>query len=211
MQVFLPVSDVDGSLRILDKRRLGKQRVEAKQLIDTILDRPMASGKPRKGWRNHPAAVMFRRYLPALVYYYNRSLIIFEEAGGKNDKLQPETYCDIPELRPADEPWWWGDPQVHSSHRSRLLFKGGLDLLAARICTFTGDRGPNHWLKSHGLPPLNEFRHHDVEYAESLLARYNAPPSVGQNHYRQFGWTESDDVEYFWPGETANDGIRQVR
>lgn len=211
MQTFIPYPDVIESLRVLDKRRLGKQRVEAKQLIDTILDRPMPNGKQRHGWRNHPAAVMWRNYLPALIYYYNSSLVVFEERGGKNDKLQPEDHIVIDELRQADLPWWWGNEQVHSSHRSRLLFKGQLDVVSDRIRLFTRGRGVNAWLKSKYSPPINEFRHEDLEYINDILDGFEAPKSRLTNHYTQFDWMESDDTEYFWPGETIDDGIHQVR
>jgi len=53
MQTFLPYADFKRSAQVLDYRRLGKQRVETWQLIRAI------NGETR-GWRNHPAAVMWR-------------------------------------------------------------------------------------------------------------------------------------------------------
>ena len=49
MQTFLPYSSFTQSAQALDYRRLGKQRVEAKQLI-------LALTQPKYGWKNHPAA-----------------------------------------------------------------------------------------------------------------------------------------------------------
>ena len=69
MQTFLPVSDFAASARILDDARLGKQRVEAYQIIRTL-------DGVTKGWRNHPAVRMWRGYEPALIEY---SLVICAE------------------------------------------------------------------------------------------------------------------------------------
>jgi hypothetical protein len=48
MQTFLPVANFKESAKILDYRRLGKQRVEARQILNAL------QGKS-KGWANHPA------------------------------------------------------------------------------------------------------------------------------------------------------------
>ena len=49
MQTFLPYANFEDSAKVLDWRRLGKQRVEADQILNII------SGKTEKlGWRNHP-------------------------------------------------------------------------------------------------------------------------------------------------------------
>ena len=206
MQVFLPYADTVNSLYALDDARLRKQRVEARQLIDTILDRPTASGKPRKGWYNHPAAVMFRQYVPYLVTYYNLSLIVYEERGGKNIKLQPEPITDEVEI-----PHWFGDSVIHASHRSRLLFKGKVDVLAERIRLFTGKRAANAWLAKNKFPPLNMFRQGEYEAVSSLLDEMNAPVANVKNHYASFGWTEPDNIEYAWPGETPAEPTRTIR
>lgn len=209
MQTFIPYPDIHRSLMCLDMRRLGKQRSEAKQLIDTIMGRPMASGKPRTGWINHPAAVMWRGYLPALIYYYNTSLAVFAKRGGKNNKLQPEHYIQLDKLCSADMPWWWSDELVHRSHQSRLLFKGQLDVLSKRIKLFSGQRSVNNWLKTKFCPPINEFRHDDLDYVTLIMDNNNIPNFP--NYYEQFDWNVSDDIEYYWPAETAGGGIHQVR
>ena len=209
MQVFVPSTSMVKSLEILDKRRLAKQRVEAKQLIDTILDRPMSNGKSRKGWRNHPAAVMFRQHLPVLIFYYNASLVVHAERGGNNIKLQPEPELD--NLESLEMPWWWGNEEIHASHRGRLKFKGKLDVLADRIKRFTSERGANNWLARRGLPTLNECRQPEWERATTVLDRLGAAPSPLTNYYDQFGWTEDDTLEYTWPGETESDGTRVIR
>src|SRR4051795_3786947 len=53
MQTFLPYADFERTARSLDQRRLGKQRVEAMQLLNALT-------VPGHGWRHHPAAHMWR-------------------------------------------------------------------------------------------------------------------------------------------------------
>lgn len=53
MQTFLPYSSFKDSARVLDRQRLGKQRVENMQIITALLD-------PDYGWQNHPAVNMWR-------------------------------------------------------------------------------------------------------------------------------------------------------
>ena len=66
MQTFLPYSSFNKSLKVLDWRRLGKQRVEAMQILNVLLERTET-----KGWRNHPITRMSEGYEPALQLYHN--------------------------------------------------------------------------------------------------------------------------------------------
>ena len=54
MQTFLPYRDFKQSFRVLDYRRLGKQRVEAHQVLNVLLGRTTTGG-----WRNHPITRMW--------------------------------------------------------------------------------------------------------------------------------------------------------
>ncbi len=62
MQTFLPYADFGSSARVLDPKRLGKQRVEAIQVLRALT-------VPGYGWRHHPAAAMWAGYEEALVTY----------------------------------------------------------------------------------------------------------------------------------------------
>src|SRR5690606_9247301 len=62
LQTFLPFPDFAECARVLDPRRLGKQRVEALQIVRAIT-------VPGHGWRNHPAVLMWREHLEALGCY----------------------------------------------------------------------------------------------------------------------------------------------
>ena len=117
MQTFLPYPDFKESFRALDNKRLGKQRVEAYQIINAILGRPRKDGRPYKGWLNHPCSVMWREHVPALQLYYNECLEVWMERGFKNTMLKEEYVGDIV------LPDWIGFEMFHSSHRANLLRK----------------------------------------------------------------------------------------
>jgi len=117
MQTFLPYPDFRESLESLDNKRLGKQRVEAYQIISAITGRTRKDGKPYKGWVNHPCSVMWRDYVNALKLYYNDCIDVWKERGFKNtmeyELIEGEFVL----------PNWLGNEKFHSSHRANLLRK----------------------------------------------------------------------------------------
>lgn len=113
MQTFLPYSDFEKSVKVLDYRRLGKQRVESFQVLNILLGRTES-----KGWVNHPVTKMWRGYEEALKLYQNITITEWIERG-YNNNMSFETVN-------ADKlmfPFWLGDERVHRSHRSNLLRK----------------------------------------------------------------------------------------
>ena len=118
MQIFLPYDDFRKSLKVLDNKRLGKQRVETYQIISAITRRPKLDGTPYKGWLNHPCTVMWKNYLPALQQYLNLSIIEWISRGFNNTmKLEQIEYDKIV------QPDFIGNERFHSSHRANLLKK----------------------------------------------------------------------------------------
>jgi hypothetical protein len=114
MQTFVPHPDFQESARVLDRQRLGKQRVEVLQLLKAI------SGESR-GWTNHPAAHMWSSNVEALVAY---GVAICEEwiARGYKDTCK-EKILAYSNGNSVQMPDWWGNKSVHASHRSNLLRK----------------------------------------------------------------------------------------
>jgi hypothetical protein len=108
MQTFAPLPSFEDSARVLDYRRLGKQRIEARQIINTILH--------GGGWENHPAVHMWSRNVNALMRYHDVCVQEWIMRGYRNtmDMFGPAVYT-MPE--------WWGDPVFHATHRAALLFK----------------------------------------------------------------------------------------
>ena len=62
VQTFLPYPDFAASAMALDRRRLGKQRVEALQILRALT-------RERYGWKHHPAVRMWAGYEEALACY----------------------------------------------------------------------------------------------------------------------------------------------
>ncbi|MCU1416040.1 MAG: hypothetical protein JWP32_214 [Schumannella sp.] len=120
MQTFLPYPGFAESAAALDGPRLGKQRVETLQLLraNTIAD---------YGWRHHPAAKMWRGYLPALVSY-GLAMTDAWIARGHADTVRPQLVAFAPEVdglaqAEIEMPPWVGDEQFHLAHRSNLIRK----------------------------------------------------------------------------------------
>jgi len=113
VQTFLPYPDFRASLECLDYRRLGKQRVEARTILNILEGRTAG-----RGWRNHPAVLMWRGYESALRLYLNLSIAEWTGRGFRNQML-PEP-VDPTSVIP---PWWLGREEFHASHRSALLRK----------------------------------------------------------------------------------------
>lgn len=129
MQTFLPYPDFKQSACCLDMKRLCKQRVEALQILNTLID----GGR----WKNHPAVLMWAGYEEALASYMTACIDEWVRRGYNNNMIRAN--CGRVKL-----PSWFGSEAFHASHRSNLLRKNP------------------EW-------------------------------------YKQFGWTESNDLNYVWP------------
>ena len=117
MQTFLPYPDFAASARVLDRQRLGKQRMEAFQLLEVL------RGVPGKtGWRNHPAALMWKGHENSLVQY---GLAICDEwiGRGYKDTMRPRIAALQDPGTRTRKPRWFGDPSFHAAHRGNLLRK----------------------------------------------------------------------------------------
>jgi hypothetical protein len=109
MQTFLPLADLKASAEVLDYRRLGRQRGEARQLIETILGHST-------GWANHPAAHMWQDHVPALMAYHDFCIREWVRRGYVNNM---PTF----DVKAYTLPPWFGDDAFHGRHRSNLLRK----------------------------------------------------------------------------------------
>jgi hypothetical protein len=122
VQTFLPHSDFARSARDLDRRRLGKQRVETLQVL-------RAATIPGYGWYRHPATAMWEHHVPALVAYGRAVVDEWRARGGADStgwqirEFAPGAWDAWPDDGVADPPPWLGDPALHRSHRSNLLRK----------------------------------------------------------------------------------------
>jgi len=139
MQTFLPFSDFAESAKVLDYKRLGKQRVETMQIMQTLAG-------ISEGWKNHPAVRMWRGYEETLLEYQFHIIHEWISRGYKDNVCwsKTESAYELIGERRAAVPDWLGRADLHASHRSNLLRK-------------------------------------NIDW------------------YGQFGWTDSDTLEYVWP------------
>lgn len=122
MQTFLPYASFRRTARVLDSRRLGKQRVEALQILRALEIEDY-------GWKSHPVVRMWRGYTEALVTY-GATMVAEWSARGFGDTC----LCQMVEFAPRARsqralaeagalPSWLGDRALHRSHRSVLVQK----------------------------------------------------------------------------------------
>jgi len=120
MQTFLPLPEFGASARCLEWRRLGKQRVECKQILNALVKK---RENIKAGWQHHPAVLMWEGYEDALCVY---GYLVCEEWSRRGYRDTLRSFF-ISQLTISEDvvkrPWWLGDERLHSSHRARLLQK----------------------------------------------------------------------------------------
>lgn len=114
MITFLPTPDFIESAAMLDSKRLGNQRVEARMILRWLRN---PADYPRQ--QNAGYTIMWKGYQDALCAYYNACCEEWARRGGKNIVCQPEP---VPK-NGAKMPPWLGDETLHRCHRSALLYK----------------------------------------------------------------------------------------
>ena len=115
MQTFLPYQNYSDSARVLDMRRLGKQRVECKQILYAISD-------PLNLWRSHPAVKMWIGYEQSLIAYATCICREWINRGYVDNLL--DDFLEMHMLYPHSlhKPKWLNE-KFCSSHRAALLAK----------------------------------------------------------------------------------------
>lgn len=117
MQTFLPYESFHESARCLDRLRLGKQRIEAYQVLISLSD-------PGYGWQNHPAVRMWRGHE---VWCAGYAQVICDEwvRRGYRDTVRQKVLSLVEragwDIVPP--PPWLGLDSFHLSHRSNLVRK----------------------------------------------------------------------------------------
>ena len=126
MQTFLAFPLFEKAAKILDRQRLGKQRVECLQILQCLTEE-------RVGWKNHPCVKMWAGHEKSLAVY---GLYICNEwikrgykdtCFGKIQKFIPNyvfrEFNFIEYFKKIESPSWLGDNKFHSTHRAALLYK----------------------------------------------------------------------------------------
>ena len=120
MQTFLPYSNFRLTAEVLDRQRLGKQRVECLQILRTLKQGPMTDGK-HTSWYNHPAVQMWKGYERGLLLYLGEICLKWVSFGYKDTCL--EKAKQLVSDGPIFLPDFIGNERFHLSHQSNLLRK----------------------------------------------------------------------------------------
>lgn len=113
------------SMERLDKLRLGKQRVEAAQILEILVDKPFLPNSMRNGfskkyavWMRHPCVNQWRGHEEWLKKYLACAIGEWESRDYVNNISIPK--YDL-SLQPP--PPWLGYEFFHRTHRSNLIRK----------------------------------------------------------------------------------------
>lgn len=140
VNIFITSPDILETARSLDKRRLCKQKLETKQIIDSLeeLDRTGTITKP--GWSNHPATRSWKGYTNQLKVYFNIITREWVNRGCVNNmpfydideslyNIVPCTFdgktasYDVSKFNKYSFPFWVSFPPFYMSHRASLCRK----------------------------------------------------------------------------------------
>ncbi len=149
----MPFPSFEESAKCLDNRRLGKQRVEVRQILEALIQGPFSpcpncgDEKPtinlqkngfhcynceakliKTAWYNHPATKMWKGYETELVRYGLAMIKEWTNRGYKD--TQANVILDLIDAKefsgPATIPKWIGDDKFHLAHKSNLIRKNPL-------------------------------------------------------------------------------------
>jgi hypothetical protein len=137
MQTFLPYENLIDSLNCLDYRRLGKQRLETREIIGINLIKlypnkyntenlsSVINEKRLKNHINHPCVKMWEKHLNILCTYGTLNCYIWIKKGYKDNQLP--VFNKLSQLKEVINskkyPLFLGNENFHSSHRAALLYK----------------------------------------------------------------------------------------
>lgn len=133
MQTFLPYPTFEESAKCLDNKRLGKQRVEAYQILRVLLGIGKRNKNGKLAWENHPAVKMWKGYEFALFIYTIKICDEWVKRGYKDTIISKSTelistkFANVHILcqnKMYNIPFYFiGQKDFHASHRSNLLRK----------------------------------------------------------------------------------------
>ena len=142
MQTFLPYQGFAASAITLDFRRLGKQRVEVKQILNAL--------RNGGGWARHPAVLMWAGFEELLSHYGNIIIQTWIDRGYTNNMPFFEVAGPVEE---APMPWWLGLPEFHDAHKG-MLYKKDPEHYAS-FCVYSH-------IEDYWWPTRNLWRQHEL-------------------------------------------------
>jgi hypothetical protein len=191
MNTFLTYPNDLESSRSLDYRRLGKQRVETLQLLQTILKGDLA-----KGWKNHPSTKIWRDHPFALAIYGVSNCFAWTDLG----------YKDSCGLKISELVLQLNDAGLLKSKESAFIDEVGRDVLSvySQLQTIVALEHASYLCGNTKYKWARPDWYFDQEvhskYRASLLYK-----SLNQNpnestilHYKRFTWSETPEYGYKW-------------
>lgn len=125
MQVFLPESNFAKCAEVLDTKRLVKQLLEGRQIMNVL-----SGESTSKGWANHPAVRMFEGYEQTLYSYLSAIRFEMQKRGYKWEKnwaVIQDLYNRHFSREIQSIPFWMSDEKLFTrvvvTHRGRLWEK----------------------------------------------------------------------------------------
>lgn len=121
MNTFIPCAEYDEGFRILDTKRLGKQRLEVLQVV-----RHLVGVDPEFPWHSHPCTRMWRGHAHELARYGLAACAEWVKRGYMDsigDRLAKILEWHSRDHYDFRRPEWSVDPRTHIAHRSNLIRK----------------------------------------------------------------------------------------
>lgn len=140
VNIFIIKPDIYETARMLDNKRLGKQRVEAKQIIEILEDYDSGNLESKKAWVNHPATKSWIGFTNHLKVYFNIIVREWINRGFVNNMSlydidetpynivpcnfdgKTATY-DVSKFDSFSFPFWISFPPFYMSHQAALCRK----------------------------------------------------------------------------------------
>lgn len=158
MQTFLNELTFSATAERLDKKRLQKQLLEGRQILEILLVNTTAA------WRNHPAVLMWKGH-EYWLYLYLKQIMLDCKERGINVEKNWEVISNCKEIIPTANvlpPEWWTDEKLQhrvvTTHRARLWVKNKEFYSAyennfdeaetLRCCSHCNYFWPTHWAKN---------------------------------------------------------------
>lgn len=189
MQTFLPYEDFKESARVLDGKRLLKQRVEVFQILNVLVNK-------KKAWSNHPAVLQWEGHENALCLY-GKCICLESRDRGYKDTLYDKFFEFEDATKSYNMPPWLGDPEIHDSHKSRLKFKGRVDVLIDGFKKYFSFKKTDDWLDSLGFSTKNALQYNEMLALENYAKKLNI--KLIESQYSLYWPNIPDNKGYIWP------------
>ena len=122
MQTFMTHDNYVDTAKSLDNKRLGKQRVEAYQILKALRGDYDKTG----AWVNHPATLMWRNHEYELALYGLTVSVEFYERGFDGYPMMQKFTDLCNHLQSGNResyPWWVNNKLLQMTHQSNLVRK----------------------------------------------------------------------------------------